>query len=116
MAVSVPRPGEIYRVSLEGTGHILRGPHYAVVVSDKPFNHLSTIVVVPLSTGAKPASFRPEISLNGKLTRALTDQIRAIDKARLKEFQVNMSGTSFLPELQAALSELLAFDSTLPIW
>jgi len=80
-----PRPGDIYRVGPEGTDHVLRGPHYAVVVSDEPFNYLSTVVVVSLSTGARPASFRPELIMHGKVTRALPDQVRTIDKQRLKE-------------------------------
>ena len=103
-----PRPGDIYRVSLEGAGHVLKGPHYAVVVSDEPFNYLSTVVIVPLSTGAKPASFRPELNFHGQLTRALPDQIRAIDRHRLREFQENVANTSFFLALKTALAELLA--------
>ncbi|MBE3588110.1 MAG: type II toxin-antitoxin system PemK/MazF family toxin [Thermoanaerobacteraceae bacterium] len=110
MPGEIPRQGDIYRVSLDGTGHVLRGPHYAVVVSDDPFNYLSTVVVVPLSTGAKPASFRPELLLHGKKTLALTDQIRAIDKRRLKEFQENVAGTSFFLALMNALIDLLALS------
>ncbi|MDN5348164.1 MAG: mRNA interferase MazF [Clostridia bacterium] len=102
----IPRPGEVYRVSLEGSGHEFRGPHYAVIVSDEPFNYLSTVVVVPLSTGARPASFRPETEFLGKRTRALVDQVRALDKRRLKEFQGNFQGTSFFVEIKAALKEL----------
>ena len=108
MPEGVPRPGDIYRVSLEGTGHVLRRPHYAVVISDEPFNYLSTVVIVPLSTGARPASFRPELTLHGKVTRALPDQIRAIDKRRLKEYQENVAGTSFYMALKVALEELLS--------
>lgn len=106
MPGEVPRPGDIYRVSLEGTGRVLRWPHYAVVVSDEPFNYLSTVVAVPLSTGARPASFRPEITFHGKVTRALPDQIRAIDKQRLKDFQENVAETSFFLALKISLKEL----------
>jgi mRNA interferase MazF len=108
MSEGIPRSGDIYRVSLEGTSHVLQGPHYAVVVSDEPFNYLSTVVIVPLSTGARPASFRPELTLHGKVTRALPDQIRAIDKHRLKEYQENIADTSFYLALKATLEELLA--------
>jgi len=108
MPGEVPRPGDIFRVSLEGTGHVLRGPHYGVVVSDEPFNYLSTVVIIPLSTGAKPASFRPELSLHGQITRALPDQVRAVDKKRLKEYQGSVAGTSFFAALEEALRELFA--------
>lgn len=104
----VSRPGDVFLVNLEGTGHVLRGPHYAVVVSDEPFNYLSTVVVVPLSTGAKPASFRPETEFMGHRTRALVDQVRAMDKKRLKTYQDNVAGTSFFLEIKAALKELFA--------
>ncbi|TEB10767.1 type II toxin-antitoxin system PemK/MazF family toxin [Pelotomaculum propionicicum] len=106
MPGEAPHSGDIYRVSLEGTGRVLRGPHYVVVVSDEPFNYLSTVVVVPLSTGAKSASFRPEMIFHGKVTRALPDQIRAIDKQRLKEYQENVADTSFFLALRISLKEL----------
>ena len=106
----VPLPGDIYLCSLEGTGHVLRGPHYVVVVSDEPFNHLSTVVVVPLSTGAKQASFRPQFRFRGETTRALPEQIRALDKRRLKEYQGNIAGTSFFGALRQALRLVLALD------
>lgn len=108
MPGDLPRPGDIYRVSLEGADHVLKGPHYGVDVSDEPFNYLSTVVIVPLSTGAKPASFRPELNFHRRLTRALPDQIRAIDRRRLKEFRENVANTSFFLALKTALGELLA--------
>jgi len=79
-----------------------------VVVSDEPFNYLSTVVVVPLSTGARPASFRPEIEFRGRRTWALVGQVRALDKRRLKECVGNLSSTSFFLAVKAALKELFA--------
>ena len=104
----IPKPGDVFLVSLEGTGYVLRGPHYAVVVSDEPFNYLSTVVIVPLSTGARSASFRPEIEFMGRCTRALVDQVRAMDKKRLKNYQDNLAETSFFLAIKAALKELFA--------
>ncbi|MGB9885716.1 MAG: type II toxin-antitoxin system PemK/MazF family toxin [Moorellales bacterium] len=104
----VPRPGDVYLVSLEGAGHELRGPHYALVVSDEVFNYLSTVVIVPLSTGAKPASFRPEIEFRGRRTRALVDQVRALDRRRLREYAANLADTAFFMAVKAALRELFA--------
>ncbi|MEW5933858.1 MAG: type II toxin-antitoxin system PemK/MazF family toxin [Bacillota bacterium] len=106
----VPLPGDIYLCSLEGTGHVLGGPHYVVVVSDEPFNHLSTVVVVPLSTGAKQASFRPQIRFGGETTRALPEQIRALDKRRLKEYRGNVAGASFFGAMRQAVRLVLPLD------
>lgn len=90
-------------------------PTYVVVVSDEPFNHLSTVVVVPLSTGAKQASFRPQFRFGGETTRALPEQIRALDRRRLKEYRGNIAGTSFFGALRQAVRLVLALDEdTMP--
>lgn len=104
------RPGDVYRVSLEGTECVLQGPHYAVIVSDEPFNYLSAVVIVPLSTGAKPATFRLEIVLRGRKIRALPEQVQAIYKKQLKEYQENVADTPFFLALKAALTELFGFS------
>jgi mRNA interferase MazF len=41
--------------------------------------------VIPTSTSAGPASFRPEIEINGKRTRLLIDQLRTIDTAYIRD-------------------------------
>ena len=44
---------------------------------------LSTIVICPTSTSAPPASFHPEISLNGEPTRVLCEMVGAVDARNL---------------------------------
>jgi mRNA interferase MazF len=39
----------------------------------------SVVTIVPTSTKAQPAVFRPEIQLGGVRTRFLVDQLRSID-------------------------------------
>jgi len=56
--------------------------------------------------GAKTASFRPELSLHDKVTKVLPDQVRAVDKKRLKEYQSSVAGTFFYAALEEALCEL----------
>jgi mRNA interferase MazF len=63
-------------------GHEQRGTRYAVVVQSDLLP-LSTWLVAPTSTSARPASFRPEVELGGKTTRVLVEQIAAIDPERL---------------------------------
>lgn len=76
--------GEVYRLRApRGTrGHEQRGPRYAVVVQSDQLP-LSTWLVSPTSTSARPASFRPEVEVNGQQTRVLTEQTAAIDPTRL---------------------------------
>lgn len=44
---------------------------------------LSTTLVAPTSTSARPATFRPTISLNETETRVLVEQTAVVDPERL---------------------------------
>jgi len=44
---------------------------------------LNTVVVVPTSTSARGATFRPEVVVAGQRTRVLCEQIRTVDAQRL---------------------------------
>lgn len=46
---------------------------------------LSTLIVAPTSTSARPASFRPEVMIGGDSTRVLVEQSAAVDPGRLGE-------------------------------
>jgi mRNA interferase MazF len=60
-----------------------RGARYAVVVQADEFLDLGTTLVAPTSTRARPASFRPTISLRGEQTRVLVEQTTVVDPRRL---------------------------------
>lgn len=64
-------------------GHEQRGARYALVVQANEFVDLSTVLVSPTSTSARPASFRPTITLNGRETRVLVEQTTVVDPQRL---------------------------------
>ena len=44
---------------------------------------LSTAIVAPTSRSAAPATFRPEVEIDGVSTRVLVEQLRAVDLDRL---------------------------------
>lgn len=44
---------------------------------------LSTAIVAPTSRSAAPATFRPEVEIDGETTRVLVEQLRAVDLDRL---------------------------------
>jgi mRNA-degrading endonuclease toxin of MazEF toxin-antitoxin module len=46
---------------------------------------LSTVIIAPTSTHANPASFRPEVKIDGQLTRDLVEQLGTVDPRRLGE-------------------------------
>lgn len=76
--------GEVYRLRAprDAQGHEQRGPRYAVVVQADELP-LSTWLVAPTSTSSRPASFRPEVEIDGRPTRVLAEQTAAVDPARL---------------------------------
>ena len=76
--------GEGYRLRAprDARGHEQRNPRYAIVVQSDQFP-LSTWLVAPTSTSARPASFRPEVEINGRTTRVLVEQTTAVDPGRL---------------------------------
>jgi mRNA interferase MazF len=53
------------------------------VVQTDLLNELSTVVVAPTSTSALPTVFRPEVEVDGRRTKVLVEQMRALDRSRL---------------------------------
>jgi mRNA interferase MazF len=74
-----------------------------VIVQADEFLALSTVLVSPTSTRARPASFRPTITLEGAATRVLVEQTTVVDPERLGR----SAGRLDADELQA-LDEALA--------
>ena len=81
------RRGEIWWVNLDPTqGSEIKKTRPCLVLSHDTLNRLRrTVVVVPLSTAAKP---HPQITVpvtcQGKPAVAIIDQVRAVAKHRLK--------------------------------
>jgi mRNA interferase MazF len=76
--------GDVYQLKAPGDtrGHEQQGNRYAVVVQSDLLP-LSTWLVAPTSTSARPTSFRPEIEVNGKTTYVLAEQTAAVQPERL---------------------------------
>ena len=78
------RRGDVFVLRLSGrVGREQRGRRFGVVVQSDAFLPRSTVLVAPTSTGALPASYRPEIELMGRRTRVLVEHTGAIDMSRL---------------------------------
>ncbi len=78
--------GDIYWVDLEPTrGAEIKKKRPCVIVSATPINKVRrTVVVVPLSTSAKPrAPIVIPVNCLEKSVTAICDQIRTVDKTRL---------------------------------
>lgn len=77
--------GEVWLVNLDPTiGSEIRKSRPCVIVSPPEMHdHLRTLIVAPMTTGARPAPFRIPITFRGKKGLILLDQIRTLDKIRL---------------------------------
>lgn len=81
------RRGDVFRLRLgRRHGHEQSGVRYGVIVQSDALMRLSTVLVAPTSTAARPASFRPEINIDDKVTRVLIEQTGAIDASRLGDY------------------------------
>lgn len=97
--------GAVYRVDF-GTakrGHEQRGRRYAVVLSptSMPWN---VVTVVPTSTRARQAVFRPELEVLGTSTRFLVDQIRTVDVSYIHGDPVDYLERDELAEVEHAVT------------
>lgn len=96
--------GDVLAITLPGKrGHVQRGRRYAVIVQADDLLALSTVVICPTSRSAFPASFHPEIALQGESTQVLCEMVGAVDARGLGE-QV---GHLTLEELRAMDDALL---------
>ena len=104
------RRGDIFSLGLpKGVGHEQRGHRFGVVVQSDALLPRSVVLIAPTSTSAKPASFRPEIEIDGASTRVLIERVGAVDVHRLGDFTGRLT-----PEEQwgvdAALLTVLGLD------
>jgi mRNA interferase MazF len=76
--------GEVFRLHAprRSRGDEQSGTRYGVVVQSDQLP-LSTWLVAPTSTSARAASFRPEVEIDGRVTRVLAEQTAAVDPGRL---------------------------------
>jgi len=78
------RRGEVYRFRpAKGMGHEQHAERYGVVVQADELLPRSVVLVAPTSRSARPASFRPEVTIAGQETRVLVEQLGAVDVERL---------------------------------
>jgi mRNA interferase MazF len=76
--------GDVYQLKAprDAKGDEQRGNRYAVVVQSNLLP-LTTWLVAPTSTSARPTSFRPEVEVESKTTLVLVEQTVAVDPERL---------------------------------
>jgi mRNA interferase MazF len=84
--------GDVYRFKLpRGIGHEQHGDRFGVVVHADELLPRSVVLVAPTSRSARPASFRPEVEVEGDTTRVLVEQVGAVDEGRLGDLAGHLS-------------------------
>ena len=94
------------RAPRDAKGREQTGQRYAVVVQSDEFEWLSTVVVAPTSISAQRTIFRPEITVRGKRTRVLVDQLSTVDRGRLGRPAGRLSADQ-MDELETSLIRIL---------
>jgi mRNA interferase MazF len=100
--------GAVYPVDLGDAkrGHEQAGWRLGLVISVEQ-NAWSTVTVIPTSTSAGPAVFRPEVVIAGRETRILIDQIRTIDTRYAAGELVDYLSHDDMAQVEHALSRYL---------
>lgn len=100
--------GALYRVDLGDAqrGHEQRGRRLGLVLSPSSMPW-TVATIVPTSTSAHPAVFRPSITVNGQLTFLLADQIRSIDTDYLIGDPVRYLERDEMAEVEHAVTRYL---------
>ena len=77
-----------------------------MVVQADEFLGLSTVIVAPTSSSARPASFRPALTIGDTETRVLVEQVTVVDPERLGASAGRLSASE-LQRLDEALALIL---------
>ena len=100
--------GAVYHVDLGAAkrGHEQRGRRLGLVLSPSSMPW-SVATIIPTSTTAQPAVFRPSLEVNGQETRFLVDQIRSIDTDYLVGDPAHFLERDELAEIEHAVTRYL---------
>ena len=95
--------GDVWLVTLDPTvGSEIRKTRPCVIISPPEMHdYLRTVIVAPMTTGARPAPYRIPITFQGKTGLILLDQLRTLDKVRLVKKLGNMPSPTLALTLQA---------------
>ena len=115
MTAKIIRRGDIYRVALDpALGREIKKTRRCVVVSNNQQNLYSPLlIVIPLTSDLdKLYSWEVVIHSEGQDRKILTDQIRSVDRQRLREYKGQVSYET-LVKIEKALNVVLALKKEL---
>ena len=99
--------GDVYELRPpRRSGHEQQGRRFGVVVQADALLPRSVVLIAPTSRGARPASFRPEVVIEGEITRVLVEQVGAVDVNRLGD-QVGLTSPEEMWGIDESLMTVL---------
>jgi mRNA interferase MazF len=100
---------EVYLVSLDPTkGREIKKTRPCVVVSPNEMNeHISTVIIAPMTTRGRMYPTRVACTFQGKEGQIVLDQIRTVDKVRLVK-RLGQISTTTQKQVLALLAEMFA--------
>lgn len=100
--------GAVYPVDLGDAkrGHEQRGRRLGLVISIEQ-STWSAVIILPTSTSAQSAVFRPDVIIAGRETKILIDQIRTIDTSYVTGELVDYLSRDDMAHVEHGLSRYL---------
>ncbi len=99
---------DIYLISLDpSVGHEIRKSRPCVVISPDEMNqHISTVIIAPMTTKSHPYPTRVPVEFKDKQGWIVLDQIRTVDKQRLIA-KLGQLRPSLIKKVKAVIQEML---------
>lgn len=99
----------VYLVNLDPTvGSEIRTSRPCVVISPDELNrHVRTVIVAPLTSADRPYPSRIACQFQGRTGHVVLDQLRTVDKQRLRQ-RLGVLSTEVAQEVLAGLARLFA--------
>ena len=116
MTERIVKRGDIYKVVLDPTiGREIKKTRRCVVISNNQQNLYSPLLIIIPTTSDMDKLYSWEVVIHseGKDRKILTDQIRSIDRKRIREYKGQVSYET-LTKIEKALSVVLSLRKELP--
>jgi len=99
---------DVFLVNLDPTiGHEIRKTRPCLIVSPDEMNeHISTVIVAPMTTKSRGYPSRVGVRFQGKQGWIVLDQIRTVDRPRLVR-KLGRIGSTTTARVKSVLSEML---------
>ena len=83
------------------------GDRYGIIALATRFSHLNRWLVIPTSTSARPAGYRPEVEVIGQPTLCLCDALTSLDPEQRLGAQVDFLPLASMQQIDRVLARLL---------